>query len=486
MAEQPDKTLTAQLSPLRGTDVAATPLLLLAARAGHAPLLARDRFLLPGSRLLLARRAAGVGAVTPGAWGLDDPLASSRHAEIVREGEAWSIADLGSKNGTFVDGVALVAGAPPRRLNDGAIIFLGDHVLVFRLATAAQVAAVKLELGDPLGPVPTASPRMAALCDRLRRLAVSDAEVLLCGETGVGKEVYARALHERSRRPGRFVALNCAAIPRELIESELFGYRPGAHSTAHAGKPGLIESAEGGTLFLDEIAEVNVETQVKLLRFLQDKQLTPLGSTRPRTIDVRIVAATNREVAPGSAGGLRDDLLGRLGAAPIRLPPLRDRLEDVGALAAFFLARVGQKNAGTPAGFDGPALRALALARFPLNVRELEKIVVAAAALAEQGRLIGVNDLPETVTHPPAPSTPGPGAGSRTAGASLAAGAGAEAPRLGRKPPEPAPEAAELERLLRQYHGNVAEVARAVGRQRAAVWRWIKRYGLAPEQFRAD
>src|SRR5262249_51046424 len=154
------------------------------------------------------------------------------------------------------------------------------------------------------------------------RLAASANELLIVGETGVGKEVYARAVHRESGRKGRFVAINCAAIPRELVESELFGYRQGAHSTAHQAKPGLIEEAEGGTLFLDEIGEMSAEARTKLLRFLQDRELTPLGATRPRRIDVRVIAATNRTLSGGAEGNgpVRDDIVARLGAAPIHLP----------------------------------------------------------------------------------------------------------------------------------------------------------------------
>src|SRR5262249_32937978 len=163
----------------------------------------------------------------------------------------------------------------------------------------------------------TASPLLAVACDRLRRLAASSSELLIVGETGVGKEVYARAVHGASGRKGRFMAINCAAIPRELVESELFGYRAGAHSTAHQAKPGLIEEAESGTLFLDEIGEMTHEAQIKLLRFLQDRELTPLGATRPRQIDVRIIAATNRTLSAAGSGkthpGVRDDIVARLG-----------------------------------------------------------------------------------------------------------------------------------------------------------------------------
>src|SRR6185369_5562890 len=214
-----------------------------------------------------------------------------------------------------------------------------------------------------------------------------------------------------SGRKGRFTAINCAAIPRELVESELFGYRQGAHSTAHQAKPGLIEEAEGGTLFLDEIGEMTSEAQIKLLRFLQDRELTPLGSTRPRRIDVRVVAATNR-TAPGSGGksaaGLRDDIVARLGAAPIHLPPLRSRIEDLGALTAHFLrATPGVK-------FEQPAFRALCLHGWPLNVRELEKIVTTAAVLSAGSAPISLRDLPDPIAR----ATATPAASRRSSGPS--------------------------------------------------------------------
>jgi two-component system NtrC family response regulator len=278
------------------------------------------------------------------------------------------------------------------------------------------------------------------------------------GETGVGKEVYARAVHQASGRRGRFMAINCAAIPRELVESELFGYRAGAHSTAHQAKPGLIEEAEGGTLFLDEIGEMTTEAQTKLLRFLQDRELTPLGSTRPRRMDVRIVAATNRTAAGAARtpGGLRDDIVARLGAAPIHLPPLRDRIEDLGALIAYFLR-------GTPGvKFEQPAFRALCLHSWPLNVRELEKIVSTAAVLSAGAQPIALRDLPEPIAR--AITVP--------------------AAAVARKPSGPSPTPAQLEELLRRYDGNVADVSRELGKHRAAVWRWIKKFGLGPQKFR--
>jgi transcriptional regulator with PAS, ATPase and Fis domain len=469
MSTSPERTLTAQLDAVASASVADVPLLLLIARAGGAPVAANERLLVLSRTLDIGRRPSGAASVMPGALFLDDPLASSKHARLERNEEGWSVLDQGSKNGLFVMGQRITG---ERDLDDGDVLTVGSHFFVFRLATQDQVTAIRKDLASPLTPVATTSPRLALQSDKLRRLAASDAEVLLVGQTGVGKEVYARALHEVSGRRGKFVALNCAAIPRELVESELFGYRAGAHSTAQAGKTGLVEEADGGTLFLDEIGEMSRDTQTKMLRFLQDRELTALGSTRSRKIDVRVVAATNRTVMPGSTDGLRDDLLGRLGAAPLWLPPLHERREDIGALSTFFLTRECAKRGSVPAGFDAAALSALVFAAFPLNVRQLEKTIAAAVALADPKEPIGLRHLPETFTAPaPSAVTPVP------------------SPRLGetpsgRKPPEPAPLPEDVERLLRLHKGNVAEVARTLGRQRAAVWRWIKQFGFHPESYR--
>jgi transcriptional regulator with PAS, ATPase and Fis domain len=448
-----ERTQTALLSSLGRGEGALVPLLLCCGRAdGVTP-----PFLpaIPVADGLLIGRGAGEAA---GTLLLDDPLVSGRHAQLARVADGFQISDPGSKNGTFIDGRRLTGAAP---LAEGSRLFVGNHAFVFRQVPASDLEAIDEERTAPLGPVATSAPAMARLCHKLRRLATTPAELLLAGETGVGKEVYARAIHAASRRPGRFAAINCAALPRDLVESELFGYRSGAHSTAHAAKPGLLEEAEGGTVFLDEIGEMPLEAQTKLLRFLQDKELVPLGATRPRRLDVRVVAATNRAVGAGSASGLRDDLLARLGASPLRLPPLRERLEDLGGLVAHFARAAGARPL-----FELGAFRALVMHGWPLNVRELEKVLLAAFALTEGRRPVDLRDLPEGLGDtPPAPSTPA-------------------APRPGRKSPEPPPSAQELESLLEQHGGRVAEVSRALGRQRAAVWRWIKQLGLKPEKFR--
>jgi DNA-binding NtrC family response regulator len=405
-------------------------------------------------------RELGIGRghdTTSDQLGLDDPMVSSRHARISRAGGGFELADAGSKNGTFLEGVRVGATAVP--LADGARVFVGNHVFIFRHLSPIDLEALDEERDQPLGPVPTGSPGLARVCYKLRRLASAGSELFLSGETGVGKEVYARAAHEASRRAGRFVAINCAALPRDLVESELFGYRAGAHSTAQNAKVGLIEEAEGGTLFLDEIGEMTSEAQTKLLRFLQDKEIVPLGGTRPRRLDVRVIAATNRAVSPGGASVVRDDLLARLGASPLRLPPLRERIEDLGVLIAHF---AGARSAA----FELQAFRSLCLYRWPLNVRELEKLMAAAWALTEGRRPVALRDLPEALAaqEKDAPS--------------------AAPARITRKSPEAPPSASELEALLAEHGGQVADVSRALGRQRAAVWRWIKQFGLKPDKYR--
>jgi transcriptional regulator with PAS, ATPase and Fis domain len=456
-----ERTLTAVQSPLSPGETRDRAVLLMSGSAEAPGLPARTRLQIVGEELYLGRRADGL-PVDANAAVLEDGLISGKHARIARGAGGFDLEDLGSKNGSFVDNVRASGRV---RLRDGALVFVGNHVGVFRMVSTLELEAMKSELVNPLGPVPTASPGLAVACDRLRRLSASEGELFIVGETGVGKEVYARAVHQESGRKGAFVAINCAAIPRDLVESELFGYRAGAHSTAHQAKAGLIEEAEGGTLFLDEIGEMTQEAQIKILRFLQDRELTPLGSTRPRRMDVRIIAATNRTISPGArapenAQGLRDDIVARLGAAPIHLPPLRDRLEDLGALAAHFLAT----SRVTGARFEQPAFRALCLHGWPLNVRELEKIVTTAAVLTGGAKPIALRDLPEPIA----------------AAAALPVAATIARRSLG----GPSPTPAQLEELLRRHEGNVADVSRELGKHRAAVWRWIKKFGLGPQKFK--
>jgi transcriptional regulator with PAS, ATPase and Fis domain len=422
--------------------------------AGHALLplpVDRPRLLVVGEDHEFGRdRAEETWAVE-----LEDPLLSRRHARVHRVSNGdYVVSDLSSTNGTWLDGRSVPVGlALPLRV--GSVLMMGGHVFVFRRATHDELASIREDWACPFGPVPTLSPAMATLARKLSRLAPAAVDVLLGGETGVGKEVIAEGIHRASGRKGPFIAINCAAIPENLVESELFGYARGAHSTADRGKAGLIEQAAGGTLFLDEIGEMSQTAQTKLLRFLQSREVLSLGTTRARTLDVRVVAATNRSFGADipAAEGLRYDLVARLGPEPLQIPPLRDRTEDVGMLTGFF--------AGAPLCFAPEAYLALFLHGWKGNVRELEKVVTLARVLAGEGAAIGLEHLPATISiHvDPAPAKPD----------------------LERKQ---RPTREELVTLLGRHGGDVARLARELGRQRTLVWRWLRENQLRPDDFR--
>jgi transcriptional regulator with PAS, ATPase and Fis domain len=266
--------------------------------------------------------------------------------------------------------------------------------------------------------------------------------------------VHANLIHEASGRSGPFVPIDCAAIPGELLESELFGYERGAHSTAHRPKRGLIEQAHGGTLFLDEIGEMPPALQTKLLRFLQSREFVPLGGTTAHKVDVRVVAATNRPVGGPQDTALRSDILARLGADAVVLPPLRQRREDLMRLVRQFMGAEGKP-------LSQGAFKALCLYDWPRNVRELAKVMESALVLAQDAPVIELPHLPESFTR-------------RLA----------ELPRRGRPGQGPKPARAELESLLRSHGGNVARVSAALSRHTASVWRWLKEYGLEPDRYR--
>jgi two-component system, NtrC family, response regulator HydG len=242
------------------------------------------------------------------------------------------------------------------------------------------------------------SPGFRAALDTLRQAAPTSATVLLQGESGTGKELAARLLHDLSPRVnGPFVPINCAAIPETILESELFGYERGAFTGATTRKEGRFERAHGGTLFLDEVGEMSPSVQVKLLRVLQDGMVDRLGGTQPIQVDVRIVAATNKDLAAEvKAGRFREDLFYRLNVVAVHLPPLRERPEDVPLLASAFLRQLAEKNSKAVAGFTPAALTALEAYDWPGNVRELLHAVERAVVLT-RGDLVDVGDLPEAV-----------------------------------------------------------------------------------------
>jgi transcriptional regulator with PAS, ATPase and Fis domain len=283
--------------------------------------------------------------------------------------------------------------------------------------------------------------------------------IVLRGATGTGKEVIARAIHAASGRGGPLVAVNCGALPDELVESELFGYRKGAFSGALEDRPGLMRSADGGTLLLDEIADLPLATQAVLLRVLQQHEVLPLGASRPVPVDLRVIAASHRDLeAEVSAGRFREDLLARLAGLTAVVPSVAERREDLGILIAALLGRLPD-----PASirFSVDAGRALVRYGWPRNVRELEQAVGAAVALASSG-MIDLAHLPATVgDHTSTPAVDAP------------------------LSPADAARREQLLGLLTTHKGNIAAVARAMGVARMQIHRWLERYDLDVTAYRS-
>ncbi len=278
-----------------------------------------------------------------------------------------------------------------------------------RLARENRRLRAELRGGLPPGQLVGPSEPMQAALRQLAKVAPQKTTVLLQGESGTGKELAARAVHDLSPRAGGpFVAVNCGAIPAELLEAELFGHARGAFTDAVRARKGLAAEADGGTLFLDELGELPLNLQVKLLRFLQEEEVRPVGEARSQKVDVRVVAASARDLAAAvAAGAFREDLFWRLNVVAVRLPPLRERPGDVAPLARHFLARFAPLRPELGALSLSPeALQALEAHRWPGNVRELQHALERAVVLAD-GPLIREEDLPEAVRQPPGPP-PGP------------------------------------------------------------------------------
>ncbi|MBL9028042.1 MAG: sigma 54-interacting transcriptional regulator [Myxococcales bacterium] len=389
------------------------------------------------------------------------PAVSRSHAAIEVGPRGCFIKDLGSRNGTRVGGVAIQHHA----LAHGDVVRIGDAVFVFVAHDGRR--HLELDRADPARA--RGSSRVEGLVgglsmDRLSQdvagAIASGHAVLIQGETGVGKEIVARAIHEGSRRPGAFVAVNCPAIPSTLFESELFGHVRGAFTGASRDHLGLVRAADSGTLFLDEIGDMPPDGQAKILRFLETREVLPVGETRPVRVDVRVVSATHRDLAAlATRGAFRGDLYARLFGYTVRVPPLRERREDLYLLVRHALERSGAPRLEATA----TVMERVALYDWPFNMRELIAVVGRAASLAEGGKL-KADCFPA-----PAPRAP--------AEPALAADAAPPSRR-------PAPKRAELEELLVRERGNVSAVARALERDAALVYRWLKQHDLDPNAYR--
>ncbi len=400
-----------------------------------------------GERRCATRDGASLSIEVP------DGRMSLGHAKLVRVDGKWIVEDAGSKNGLVVEGERR------RRLtlHDGSVFELGHTVFLYRELALPPDAAPDEDRDGATAALQTFVPALARTFADLAAVAGTSAAVLIQGETGTGKELVARAAHALGGRAGRFVAVNCGALPETLVESELYGHKKGAFSGADQDRPGLVRSADGGTLFLDEIADLPLASQAALLRVLQEREVTPVGGTHPIAVDLHIVAATHHDLpACIERGTFRRDLFARLAAFIVRLPPLRERREDLGLILATLLPRI----AGRDVRISCAAARRLVEHDWPLNVRELENSLTVAAALARGGQ-IKIEHLTDGLRLDEQPAVP-----TQTLS------------------DEDQARRDELVGLLHQHAGNVSAIARATGKARTQVHRWLRRFRLDPESFR--
>ncbi len=329
----------------------------------------------------------------------------------------------------------------------------------FRDLSLVEELRKELEGRFQMGDLVSRSPALRRIHDLLPQIAPSEATVLIHGETGTGKELLARAIHNHSLRNNKpFVAVNCGALPDTLLESELFGYVKGAFTGAGSDKPGRFALAEGGTVFLDEIGDISPAMQVRLLRVLQERTYEPLGSIQTRHADVRIIAATHRDLAAMiRQGAFREDLFYRLNVVKLELPPLRARKEDIPLLVEHFIARFNRRQGKTVSGIGPDALALLMAHDYPGNVRELENIIERAFVLCRAGE-IGRDHLPPELTGRPtaAPIPEGETIAKQTRAA----------------------EAQAIRTALERCGYNRLEAARALGLHKSTLFRKIKSLGI--------
>ena len=313
---------------------------------------------------------------------IDHATVSRRHATLLL-GDQVRVVDHGSFNGTSIGGQKVPPNTPvPVGLS--TIVELGETMIVVQVEGAAPVTASR-SLGQSQAPRADISPGMQHLYRLVDNVAQSNITVIVRGETGVGKEVVSEEIHKRSARAnGPLVKLNCAALPEQLLEGELFGYERGAFTGATQAKAGLIESADGGTLFLDEIGEMPLATQAKLLRVVESREVMRLGSLRPKTVDVRFVAATHRDLEEMVARGqLRQDLYYRLAGVSLVVPPLRERVEEIPKLATDFVGRFCAEARRPAIPISGYAMTVLKSYAWPGNVRELRNVIERAVVFCK-------------------------------------------------------------------------------------------------------
>lgn len=424
--------------PVGAVSERALTLKLLFAAGSTSQGLAPRTYCLPNGQSRIGRDVPeSEGIALPG-----DEKVSRQHAriQVTRVGDMYrvEVQDEGSKNGSYLNGVRVSAGV----LGDGEVLRVGNSLFLLRTESV-------LDQDSDVPQLMGSAPVIRKLRRELAATTHSRGPVLLLGEPGVGKEVAAQAVHGLSGRAGSYVAYNCAGLTESLADSQLFGHERGAFTGANGAAEGLFRTAEGGTLFLDEVAELPLSVQAKLLRALQESEITPLGRQRPLRIDVRVVAATNRNLEQAiRAGAFRDDLFSRLRGSVINLPPLRQRREDILVLLQHFL--------GCPPRLSARLAEALLLYHWPHNVRELCLLADSIRVAVKQEDEI---DLPcvagRFLVLPEEPTVH-----------KLPVKAGSHLSRE------------TLERLLREHGHNITHLSAALGLSRRQVRRWLEKYGL--------
>ncbi|MBL90206.1 MAG: Fis family transcriptional regulator [Myxococcales bacterium] len=395
-------------------------------------------------------------------WVLKDNTVSATHAEITVTDKGFRIKDTGSTNGTFIDGIRVMDAI----LAPGKKVSFGNFETEFHVLedTVSEKIFESEEYHGAVG----RSAHMRTLFSRIQKVATTPATVLIQGETGTGKEVVAWAIYEASnRKDENFVVIDCSAIPKNLIESELFGHEKGAFTGAVSQRKGAFERAHGGTLFLDELGELELELQPKLLRALEQRKIQRVGGDKPIDVDVRIIAATNRDLQRHVAqGSFREDLYYRLAVVNLDLPPLRERLEDLDVLVNHFLHQMGKAAEDLPEG----SMDIFRQHTWPGNCRELRNAVERAVVLGEavpqptprQSAASSAESGPQTVVHNIDMQT-----AYKAQKAEVIADFEEKYARL----------------LLKAHQGNVSAAARQAGIDRMSLHKILSRYDLDPHQL---
>ena len=424
---------------------------------------------LQGREMVMDKDAFTLGSGSGNDLVLDDSTVSKRHCEITVDGSGYLIRDLGSTNGTVVQGVRVAKAY----LHPGAELCLGKTHIVF--CPLQEDKEVPLSRNESFGAMLGRSTAMRRIFYIAETYAPTDATVMITGETGTGKEILAEEIHRHSARRGKpFIVIDCAAMAKDLIESELFGHVKGAFTGANADRQGAFEHADGGTVFLDEIGDLSPELQPKLLRVLEKREIRRVGSNKVRKIDVRIVCATNRKLdVEVNEGRFREDLYYRLSVVRLELPPLRRRPEDIPLLVRKFLVDLhGPGSDKQVADFDG-TMDLLKRHEWPGNVRELRNLVEVAfygaqrpvdlGAFLSFGRLSGLGDRQRDEDDASAPTVP----------------VNADKPFKDAKNDLIEEfERKYLQDLLARNGNNISKSAQDAGIERAYLQRLVRKYGI--------